>query len=102
MIGVGCKHGTVGDCQLCAQEDREHDTVMANSTEQNMERIESPKPCIQVQKAMESSALRFMFLRNLALNGSLEAFVACNQLDHMHDMDKLEAFIDKAMREGWK
>jgi hypothetical protein len=42
---------------------------------------------------------RFMYLLCHARQGSLEAFVAITQLDHMHDDDKIRAVIDKAIED---
>jgi hypothetical protein len=46
---------------------------------------------------------RYRSLRKLAtVDGLLEAFVALNQLDYVHDTAKFDAIVDSMKVPGWK
>jgi hypothetical protein len=45
-----------------------------------------------------ADAARYRQLRDIAVKrGGLEAFVAMNQLDHMHDADEFDAVVNRAL-----
>ena len=74
-----------------------------------MQRISSPQITTQpsaieivARQHAARGAMRWMFLRNLAFRGQLEAFVAIHQLDWMGGFEKIEQAVDKAIAEGWK